>query len=240
MGAVDYMHPERPVKATDGSITGRNYFNRASAEGCGMDMEERDEILEEMVQLKQLAIDYLHPELPVKTTDCCAMGRNYFSRISAPDQVALEDAEEGRKIVQEMSLMKQVAEAYLCPEKPVVSTGYGARCYFDRASEESHLEHIQTCEDVTNDDNACGYHDRVLDMVQNCEESYHGESEHFDMEMDALETFRDNLRETAISSPKQPKSKAGTMKGVADEQDEEGGNLSRSPSSVMLFELAGC
>jgi len=237
--AVDYLHPERPVKAT--GATGRNYFDRASAEDHEMNMEERDAILQEMAQLKQLAIDYLHPQLPVKTTDGCAMGRNYFSRLSASEQLAPEDAEEGGFIFQEMALMKQVAEDYLCPEKPVVSNGYCARCYFDRASEASHLEHIQTRQDVNNDDNVYGYHDRVLDMVHDGEESYHGHSEHFEMEMDDLETFRDNLRETAIFSAPQPEGKKGRMtKGVAAKEDEEGGNLSRSPSSVMLFELAGC
>jgi hypothetical protein len=79
--AVDYLHPERPVKSTGGGATGRNYFSRASAKECEMDMEECDAILQEMAQLKQLAIDYLHPELPVKTTDGCAMGRNFFFQL---------------------------------------------------------------------------------------------------------------------------------------------------------------
>jgi len=58
--------------------------------------------------------------------------------------------------------------------------------------------------------------------------------------MDDLETFRDNLRGMPIFSAPQPEQKGKVTKGVSAEEDEEGGNLSRSPSSVMLFELAGC
>merc|ERR1711862_986533 len=68
-----------------GSACGRNYFSRPSAplQESFEDAEERARILEEAKQLKKLAVDYLHPELPVQTTDPSVFGRNYYDRPSA-------------------------------------------------------------------------------------------------------------------------------------------------------------
>jgi hypothetical protein len=82
--AVDYLHPEKPVE-TDAFARGRNYFSRLSAEGYdNSDLaSDMDRSLEDASQLKKLAVDYLHPEKPVETTDPAATGRNYFDRGSA-------------------------------------------------------------------------------------------------------------------------------------------------------------
>jgi hypothetical protein len=238
--AVDYLHPELPVVTTDGTACGRNYFSRASAEEYDEQDEERDLILSEMAQLKKLAMDYMHPERPV-ATDGFATARNYFSRASAPEQVALEDANEETRIRKELEEMKKLAEDYLSPEKPVNSTAPGARSYFDRASAAGHAEHIHTRKEsidgAMDNDNAFAYHEQVLGLVAG-EHDYHDHSEHFDMEED-LQTFKDNLRAMAPQPQIMSKEKTAVSKGDGLEEEEEG-NLSRSPSSVMLFELAGC
>jgi adenosyl cobinamide kinase/adenosyl cobinamide phosphate guanylyltransferase len=80
-----YAHPEAPVTTTDRTAYGRNYYDRASAleqeteEGAA----ERELIMKELMLLKQLAVDFAHPELPVETTDPTACGRNYYDRPSA-------------------------------------------------------------------------------------------------------------------------------------------------------------
>jgi hypothetical protein len=99
--AVDYAHPELPVVTTDPTACGRNYFDRASApeQESLEDMEARELVLADMRALKKLAVDYLHPELPVTTTDSYATGRNYFDRPSAPEQETFEEAEERARIL---------------------------------------------------------------------------------------------------------------------------------------------
>jgi hypothetical protein len=242
--AVDYLHPELPVQTTDPCACGRNYFTRASAEEYKEKDEERELILEDMKQLKQLAVDYMHPELPVKM-DGFATARNYFSRPSAPEQVSVEDMEEEVRILQDMQQLEKLADDYLHPEKPVKSSA-GARCYFDRASAAGHADHmhsegmaIEAAPAAADTGNAYhpyhAYHEQVLGLVSGDHE-YHDHSEHFDMDMDEdLQTFKDNLRMMS-PNPQQPKEKATMAKGI--EEDE--GNLSRSPSSIMLFDLAGC
>ncbi|CAJ1964514.1 unnamed protein product [Cylindrotheca closterium] len=241
--AVDYLHPELAVQTTDPTACGRNYFCRYSAEEYDEKDEERDMILQEMKQLKKLAVDYLHPELPVKS-DGFAAARNYFTRPSAPEQVTLEDAEEEVRIRQDLQQMKKLAEDYLHPETPVKSNVASVRCYFDRASAYDNIDHVHTRRQES-DDPAAGdsnhdtfaYHEQVLGLVSG-DHDYYDHSEHFDMDMDEdLQTFKDNLR-LMSPNPQQPKEKAGMAKGGEDEEDE--GNLSRSPSSIMLFELAGC
>eukprot|EP00577_Skeletonema_sp_RCC1716_P026259 CAMPEP_0113390768 /NCGR_PEP_ID=MMETSP0013_2-20120614/10346_1 /TAXON_ID=2843 ORGANISM="Skeletonema costatum, Strain 1716" /NCGR_SAMPLE_ID=MMETSP0013_2 /ASSEMBLY_ACC=CAM_ASM_000158 /LENGTH=171 /DNA_ID=CAMNT_0000273953 /DNA_START=54 /DNA_END=565 /DNA_ORIENTATION=- /assembly_acc=CAM_ASM_000158 len=65
--AVAFLHPEAPVNTSDGAAFGRNYFNRASAPEVEDDefADERAEVLAEAAALKQLAVDYLHPEVGV-------------------------------------------------------------------------------------------------------------------------------------------------------------------------------
>jgi predicted Rdx family selenoprotein len=232
--AVDYMHPELPVVTRDLFACGRNFFSRPSAEEYEAKDEEKGLILEEMKQLKKLAVDYLHPEKPVVTLDPCATGRNYFARASATEQVSHEVSEEQARIFQDMAQLKKLSTDYMHPERPIESTG-GARNYFDRASASGHADHIHS-RGYAIDHSAnypYAYHDHVLDLVhhEHGDDDSH-QSEHFEMDEDALQTFRDNLHSIEFFNGQHPK------EGVVGKDEEEGGHLSRSPSSVMLFDLA--
>eukprot|EP00984_Skeletonema_dohrnii_P032555 scaffold26904_cov74-Skeletonema_dohrnii-CCMP3373.AAC.1 len=136
--AVDYFHPEVGVTSVDGAAFGRNYFNRASAPDTEDDefADERAEVLAEAAALKQLAVDYLHPEVGVTSTDGAAFGRNYFNRASAPDVEDIELADERAAVLAEAAALKQLAVDYLHPEVGVASTDGAAfgRNYFNRAS----------------------------------------------------------------------------------------------------------
>ena len=136
--AVDYMHPEIGVTSASGACFGRNYFNRPSAPATEEDeyADERAEILAEMAALKQSAVDYMHPEIGLKTTDATLFGRNYFNRASAPDMEDAAEAEEGARILAEAKALKQAAVDYMHPEIGVTSASpecFG-RNYFNRAS----------------------------------------------------------------------------------------------------------
>jgi hypothetical protein len=232
--AVDYLHPEKPVVTSDPFACGRNFFSRPSAEEYEAKDEEKGLILEEMKQLKKLAVDYLHPEKPVVTLDPCATGRNYFARASATEQVSHEVSEEQARIFQDMAQLKKLSTDYMHPERPIESTG-GARNYFDRASASGHADHIHS-RGYAIDHSAnypYAYHDHVLDLVhhEHGDDDSH-QSEHFEMDEDALQTFRDNLHSIEFFNGQHPK------EGVVGKDEEEGGHLSRSPSSVMLFDLA--
>jgi hypothetical protein len=133
--AIDYLHPERPVVTSDPFAFGRNYFSRPSApEQEEDDSEERAQILADALQFKKLAVDYLHPERPVITSDPCACGRNYFTRSSAPEQQ--EDESERAQILTDALQFKKLAVDYLNPERPVVTSDPFAcgRNYFTRPS----------------------------------------------------------------------------------------------------------
>ena len=106
----------------DGTVTARCYFDRPSAPQREEDSEERGRILKDMKQLKELAVDYFHPELPVKSTDGCACGRNYFDRPSAPARVSLEEPEWSDMELTDAYHLKEIASDYLQPEKPVENT----------------------------------------------------------------------------------------------------------------------
>ena len=233
--ALSYLCPEKPVVTSDPYATGRNFFTRPSAEEIEEDTDEKDLIMEEMKQLKKLAVDYMHPEKPVVTSDPYATGRNFFTRPSAEEQVRVEESEEEARVRKESLELKKLSEDYLHPERPVKSSGLVARNYFDRPSASGHNDHIHSQGHAINHSSGdvYDYHDHVLDLVNH--DHQHGDdhshqSEHFDMDEDALQAFRDNLHSTAAFKGHHPKE-------IDGEQEEEG-NLSRSPSSVMLFELA--
>ena len=134
--AVDYAHPELPVVTTDSSACGRNYFDRASAPEQEIDARERDVVLSDMLALKKRAVEYLHPELPVVTTDETATGRNYFDRASAPEMESLADAQERYSVMQDLQELKKLAIDYAHPELSVFTTDDTAcgRLYFHRPS----------------------------------------------------------------------------------------------------------
>jgi hypothetical protein len=136
--AVDYLHPEKGVTKVDSCLYGRNYFNRPSAIETEEDefADERAEILEEMTQMKKLAVEYMHPEVGVKTSDATVFGRNYFNRPSAHDTEDVEFASERAKIITETKELKKLAMDYMHPEKRVKATDatvFG-RNYFNRPS----------------------------------------------------------------------------------------------------------
>jgi len=136
--AKDYLHPEIGVKTTDGTIFGRNYFNRPSAPMMEDDelADDREEILADMRSLKKLAVDYMHPEIGVKTSDGAALGRNYFTRSLATEIEDTEMAEERAKVLAETESLKKFAADYMHPEfgvKKSDGTSFG-RNYFNRQS----------------------------------------------------------------------------------------------------------
>jgi len=136
--AVDYMHPENGVTSTDGACFGRNFFNRPSAPDTE-DVEiaeERTRVLAEAAALKKLAIDYMHPEVDVTTTDGACFGRNYFNRYSAPETEEDEYADERAEIFAETAALKKLAIDYMHPEVGVTSADGACfgRNYFSRAS----------------------------------------------------------------------------------------------------------
>jgi len=141
--AVDYMCPEVSVTATDGAAFGRNYFNRPSAPETEEDeyADERAEILADALALKKSAVDYLHPEIGVKSTDGAAFGRNYFNRPSAPETED-EDADEIAAILADAKALKQSAVDYLHPEVGVTHTDGACfgRNYFERPSATARTE----------------------------------------------------------------------------------------------------
>jgi hypothetical protein len=136
--AVDFMHPEIGVSSVDGACFGRNFFNRPSAPETEEDefADERAEILADALALKKAALDYLHPEVGVVTSDGAAFGRNYFERASAPETESVEEANERAQILADAQALKKSAMNYLHPEVGVTSTDGACfgRNYFTRPS----------------------------------------------------------------------------------------------------------
>merc|ERR1712007_383575 len=112
--AVDYMHPELGVVTSDPTATARCYFDRASApeQESIEEAEERAMALADAVALKKLAVDYMHPELGVVTSDLTATARCYFDRASAPDQESIEEAEERAMALADAVALKKLAVDY--------------------------------------------------------------------------------------------------------------------------------
>jgi hypothetical protein len=135
--ALDYLHPERPVNV-DPTLLGRNYFSRPGAEEYDdvLASSVREQILQDMKELKQLAVDYLHPELPVETSDHYATGRNYFTRPAAKLYHDDDEAKERELVLAEAAALNKLAMDYLHPEVPVKTTDPFAtgRNFFVRAS----------------------------------------------------------------------------------------------------------
>jgi len=111
--AVDYAHPEIAVSTTDPSVCARNYFSRFSAleeEGDRV-MEERGQVLADVIKLKTLAIAYAHPEHGVTTTDAAAFGRNYFNMLLMSKPLEVFDVpcptEETKDVTNTKTLDKQ-------------------------------------------------------------------------------------------------------------------------------------
>merc|ERR1740130_782695 len=127
-----YLHPEKPIVLSDATAFGRIYFTRPSAPTAydneddymttlsrvrdGLDVQdmedERNAIMEELKQLKTTADWYLHPEKPI-VCDATACGRNYFTRLSAPEYDDDEEdgmEEERQRVLEEVAELKKVAD----------------------------------------------------------------------------------------------------------------------------------
>ena len=149
----------------------------------------------------------MHPELSVATTDVTACGRNFFSR---PSAAQLEEAEERVLILADAKKLKELAVAYMHPELPVETADATAcgRNYFNRPSAAGHAHMLHSFPP---------HEDDITD--------YHEEQFGLDEELDMFHDMRENL---VLPAPKDHVSAKAAL-------SEEGSNLSRSPSSVMLF-----
>ena len=212
-----HLHPEKPVKTTDATACGRNYYTRASAPEYfdEDDAEERERILSECAALKQYAEFHLHPEKPIETTDGTVFGRNYFMRASAPEQESLDEMEERVKILEEVAMLKQYAEFHLHPEKPVKTTDPAARgrLYYHRPSAPYH--------------NLISSQGRACSVVEYIDDGY---DHHFAFDEELLDFDDLRVSLTRCISAKL----ADSIPALGGEKEE--GNLSRSPSTIMLFE----
>jgi len=134
--SVDHLHPEVRVTTTDETACGRNYFTRFSAPEVESEEEESAQVLAETATLKKIAVDYMHPENTVKTTDPTVFGRNYFNRASALDIDDEDDAEERSQVLAETAALKKLAVDYMHPEIDLKTTDHAlfGRNYFNRAS----------------------------------------------------------------------------------------------------------
>jgi adenosyl cobinamide kinase/adenosyl cobinamide phosphate guanylyltransferase len=221
--ATSFTHPELPVVTTDPCAYGRNYYGRASAPEQETEefAEERLQILAEAMLLKQQAVAYAHPGVPVETTDPTAYARNYYHRASAPEQETEEDAAERELIMEELKVLKQLAVDFAHPELPVETTDPTAcgRNYYDRPSAKRLHDFISsTSEDPFEpikdpaDLDECDLHYGVFDW----EEDTYLDIRH------QLESLGDSARSLAHEVP-------------WGDKDKENEVLSRSPSSIMLF-----
>jgi hypothetical protein len=130
----------------------------------------------------------MHPELPVKTSDPNATGRNFFDRASAQGH-----REHIRSEGQQVD--KKDAVAPVADYRKHDDHGY----YNDHVDHHLHHEHQD-------------------------------QSDHFDMDEDMSPEFQEFRESLRCMSP--------TICAPTPMEAEEEGKLSRSPSSVMLFDEA--
>ena len=135
--AVAFLHPEAPIKSDEISKA-RCYFDRFSApqQQSFEDTVYIENTLEDALNLKQLAINYMHPEIGIASSNPLTCARCNFSRYSAIEQESVEESEERAVILDDAIKLRQAARQYLYPEEGVVTSyapSYG-RCYFSRYS----------------------------------------------------------------------------------------------------------
>ena len=144
--AVDYMHPEIGVVTSDITATARCYFDRPSAieRESVEEAEEHRMVLADAAALKRLAVDYMHPEMGVVTSDITATARCYFDRPSAIEQESVEEAEERAMALSDAAVLKRLAVDYMHPELEVITSDptATAHCYFDRPSVRFNMESV--------------------------------------------------------------------------------------------------
>jgi hypothetical protein len=149
-------------------------------------------------------------------------------------------------IVADALKFKKLAVDYLHPEKPVAPSSINCvRNYFDRPSAKgNHADYIHTQGHVNHSDGHMEedyvmHHDDYHHYDYHHHDdishgSFQSHGDHFDMDEDVFHGFRESINAFRDS-----------VTGVHDQhipiiKEEEGdvkeGNLSRSPSSIMLFE----
>jgi len=240
-----YLNPEQPVKS-DGYASARSYFTRPSAaEQVAEDAEERKQILAEAKELKEIASWYHEPEKQV-SVDPTSFGRNYFNRPSI-EQVTENQEEERTSVLSDAEELKKLAVDYLHPEKPVESSSVNcARNYFDRPSATGHADHIHS-EGYGNNPNFNGdyvqygyefhdnyaHHDHHHHDCDVSHQSFHSHGDHFEMDED-FNGFRNSFRDSVVGA----QDSHHHIPIIKEEDDGKEGNLSRSPSSIMLFDEA--
>jgi hypothetical protein len=225
--AVDYLHPEAAIVTSDSTVYARGYFGRFSApeQLSAEEAEEYDRFLADAMNLKKFAVDYLHPEAAIVTSDDTATARNFFVRASAKDIESAEEAEEGARIVEEMQILKKLATDYHHPELSCATTDATAcgRNYYDRASAPGHkcISTTRTVEEPTKFIEHEIEDDHYLD-----EDGFHFA---FEDDEEFVSDLKYNVHRLLSSSAMEEQEAQKPM------DSEEEGKLSRSPSSVMLF-----
>ncbi|GMH47861.1 hypothetical protein TrRE_jg6025 [Triparma retinervis] len=256
-----YHHPSTPLKV-DPVSSGRNYFGRASAPEQ-MSVEDADDMAECLAaatEMKERISWYHHPSTPLKV-DPVSSGRNYFGRASAPEQMEDDDADDMAECLEAAREMKEKVSWYLHPERPVTTNGNTARCFFDRASAPEQMS-VEDADDMaeclaaaaTMKETVSWFHHPStplkVDPASSARNYFQpnasqistrrlrGESIMDQFEMEGLgghtscqDALRASLGAVAIDT-------SGSIDPSEEGSSEKEGNLSRSPSSVMLFEQA--
>lgn len=230
--AVFHLHPEKLVGSTvDARAFGRNFFGRASApeQESFEEAEERAAIMAETAMLKQYANYHLHPEKRVESTDFLSCGRNYFSRASGVEYYTKEDVEDRDQILAETLMLKMFAEFHLHPESPVQASDASitGRNFFHRASAPTSSVDLVTSEG----------HSNSMDESEIMDESecYDNHVELDDQHLTNLNDFRASLSKVVSERLAETDYRQGKRIDAHNDDGEDEGNLSRSPSSIMLF-----
>ncbi|GMI27482.1 hypothetical protein TrCOL_g2295 [Triparma columacea] len=255
-----YLHPERPV--TTNGIQSRCFFDRASAPEP-MSKEDADDMADCLAAasaMKETVSWYLHPERPVTTNG--NTGRCYFDRASAPEPMSKEDADDMADCLAAASAMKETVSWYLHPERPVTTNDNTARCYFDRASAPEPMSK-EDADDMADclaaaaemkervswyhhpstplkvDPTASAHNYFQPDASQISTRRLRGESVMDQFEMEGIGGGQASCQAALFASLGAVAiDTSGSIDPDEDGSSEKEGNLSRSPSSVMLFEQA--
>merc|ERR1711957_1095710 len=208
--ASDYYHPEVGVESVDPTCFGRNYFNSLDSVES-IDDNEQKKIFAEASALKKLAADYHHPEVGVESVDSTCFGRNYLNNLDVDESI---DHNERKAVLAEASALKKLAGDYHCPEvgvKFVDPTCFG-RNYFNRLSLATDNQ-VSCSATSVHDDNVVHEH---FDFDE-------------DMEVDLYCDLKDAFSEVNLKD-------SSSRSDLSSPLSKNEGNLSRSPSSVMLFD----
>ena len=224
--AFDFMHPETPMLSS--IACARNYFSRASASNYEdlQEVAEREQCLAEARALKKFAANFMHPEMPIITTDCYVYGRNFFNRFATTESIAADEYDNRSLILADTAALKRCAIDYLHPELPVVFSNVPCTCiYFDRPSSTLHDTMIHTFPAHYDDDDDISDHHYIEHI------------DHFGLMDEEMELYHDLRAELEAFPIMDSSTNRSILYGTATNKagDEVGSNLSRSPSSVFLF-----